>query len=256
MCCAGRVSQFPSNHLCDRQLRDAGSAQGLETPNVSENKIYTLKLSSRPVMDCATSQAGRDGESGGRREGEVILRGNPISHDQTTKSTIILSLAFRGERKRNHIKGPGGGRSKTLSCSGKTSQTQQKKMPQMQIHTHPAHSYTCGLSRSKWNLNSESGVTLWNKCRNLCRGLQRLHFFSFSDPCCQKKKNEGKCERKERRSRRRKRRRRSGGGSGALFLDDSCICGYFCSPSFLILQVDADFFARVGLRCGWEKRLG
>lgn len=149
--CAGarRVSQFPSNHLCDRQLRDAGSAQGLETPNVSENKIYTLKLSSRPVMDCATSQAGRDGESGGRREGEVILRGNPISHYQTTKSTIILSLAFRGERKRNHIKGPGGGRSKTLSCSGKTSQTQQKKMPQMQIHTHPAHSYTCGLSRSK-----------------------------------------------------------------------------------------------------------
>lgn len=56
----------------------------------------------------------------------------------------------------------------------------------------------------------------------------------------------------------RGRRGEAGGGKGgggvgvaaALFLDDSCICGYFCSPSFLILQVDADFFARVGLRCG------
>ncbi len=37
--CVGRV-QFPSYHLCDRQLRDAGSAEGPETPNVSKTK-YT-----------------------------------------------------------------------------------------------------------------------------------------------------------------------------------------------------------------------
>ena len=147
MLCSGWVSQFPSNHLRDRQLRDAGSAQGLETPNVSKNKIYTLELSSRPVMDCATSQAGRDGESGGRRgvgTGGVILRGNPISHNQTTKSTIILSVAFKGGRKKkSHQRS---GRRKIRSTQlflGKTSQTQKKKMPQMQCkHLHTLHTPT------------------------------------------------------------------------------------------------------------------
>lgn len=41
-----------------------------------------------------------------------------------------------------------------------------------------------------------------------------------------------------------------------LVLDDSCIRGYFCRKSFLILQVGAEFFFffdRMDLECGGKK---
>lgn len=128
-----------------------------------------------------------------------------------------------------------------------------KHTPVVRIHTT-----TTTLQKSEL----ERGVSFWNNHCNLCWSLQRLH---LQPPYTghAEEKVWGK-----------EKRERGGGGGGVVVYSWWCSrehsfplmrhsvswwllhLGYFCRNSFLILQVDADFFlpgwvSGVGKRKGW-----
>lgn len=143
------------------------------------------------------------------------------------------------------------------------------------MHTNTTTN-THGLSRAEWNLNLREGSVPQNNHCNLCWGLQRLHLqqpypahgFCVVTGAATKKKGRFEGEGEEEREEEEEWWSTAGGGAAvsALFpLMQHSVSwwllhlGYFCRKSFLILQVDADFFlpgrvSGVGKRKGWGNR--